>query len=167
MNFLKNYFSSMLLIGLAYMIYTRSNFHPDFISGTATINILELSFPIIWVFYTVIALYIILLVPYYLTYPYASKARLALRYMKRVMIGDHTKNEKEKTAVLAIIVKLFFIPLMLVWLTNHIVNMMNNLSNSYRDIELLSTDFLNFFNMHFFWTAFSLILFVDVLFFTL
>jgi len=45
--------------------------------------------------------------------------------------------------------------------------MINNLVNSYANIALFSSDFLVFFNEHFFWTAFSLILFIDVLFFTL
>lgn len=131
------------------------------------INILNLRFPVIWVFYIVASLYIILLVPYYLSYPQASKARLTLRYLKKTTSGSSLIQAEEITAFKAIIVKLFFIPLMLVWLTNHVVNMTNNLANSFENIALVSTDFLSFFNTHFFWTAFSLILFVDVLFFTL
>lgn len=167
MNFLKNYFSSLSLILVAYLIYTRSDFHIWFIWWNASIDMVNFSFPIISIFYIVAFLYIIFLIPYYLVYPHASKARLALRSVRRTISWDTTTVEKEKTAILAIIVKLFFIPLMLVWLTNHITNMINNLSKSYSDIALFSTDFLQFFNTHFFWTAFSLILFIDVLFFTL
>ena len=167
MNFFKNYLSSILLIIIAYVLYTQSWFHPWFINGIVQINILNLRFPIIWVFYLVASLYIILLVPYYLSYPQASKARLTLRYLKKTTSGSSLIQAEEITAFKAIIVKLFFIPLMLVWLTNHVVNMTNNLANSFENIALVSTDFLSFFNTHFFWTAFSLILFVDVLFFTL
>ena len=167
MNFLKNYFSSLGLILMAYLIYTRSDFHTWFIWWNVSIDIVNFSFPVVGIFYIVALLYIILLIPYYLLYPNSSKARLALRSVKRVISWDIKQVEAEKTAILAIIVKLFFIPLMLVWLTNHIANMINNLTKSYHDINLFSSDFLQFFNTHFFWTAFSLILFIDVLFFTL
>lgn len=167
MIFLKNYFSSLLLIVVAYIVYTNTGFHPGFIWGSVSIDIFSISFPVIWVLYWVACAYIILLIPFYIVYPQASKARITLWYFKKVLWGAHIQTQSEKTALLAIIVKLFFIPLMLVWLTNHIANMINNLVNSYGDIALFSSDFLMFFNTHFFWTAFSLILFVDVLFFTL
>ena len=73
----------------------------------------------------------------------------------------------EYTAFRAWMVKLFFLPLMIVWLSGHIVNLMNQTYGTLQNVSLFSTDFLLFFNTHFFWFAFTAILFFDVFFFTM
>ena len=167
MNFLKNYLSTLLFIFFAYLIYTSSDFHIDFMSGSLSFIFAEWTVKQIDIFYGILVLYIICLVPYYIVYPFKSKARIVIAYFLKVVRGNRDYSEKEKTALLAWIVKLFFIPLMITWLSGHIFSMTNNVYNAYANVSLFSTDFLIFFNEYFFWTAFSLILFSDVLFFTL
>lgn len=55
---------------------------------------------------------------------------------------------------------------MITWLSQHVFSLVNNIYATTQSMELLSTDFLSFFNNNFFWMAFSLILFIDVFFFT-
>ena len=64
------------------------------------------------------------------------------------------------------VVKLFFIPLMVVWLTQHIFSLINNWYYLFQDKALMSTDFLSFFDLHLFGALFATILFFDVFFFT-
>jgi protein-S-isoprenylcysteine O-methyltransferase Ste14 len=166
-NFLKNYLSTLFFIFLAYLIYTRSNFHFDFISGNVSIDFLNINLEILNVFYAIIGLYVVFLIPLYLKYPAESKARIVIGYFSKVIRGDNSYSEKEKTALLVWIVKLFFAPLMITWLTKHIFSLVNNWHGLLWNTWLLSGDFRIFFDTHFFWTAFSTILFIDVLFFTL
>lgn len=167
--FLKNYLSTCLFIVIAALIYGNSDFHRGVFEWGLRLNFVEnFSIQKTTILYSIYYLYFLLLIPYYIIYnKTCSKAHIVLWYIKKVIVGNNSQTEQEKTAILAWIVKIFFAPLMIVWLSEHIFNMMNNLHSSYLWIALFSTDFLVFFNSNFFWTAFSLILFIDVLFFTL
>lgn len=169
LHFLKNYLSTCLFIVIAAVIYGNSNFHMNIFAWELRLNFIEdFSIKKTTILYGVYYLYFILLIPYYIFYNnIESKARIVIGYLKKVIVWDNSQSEIERTALLAWIVKIFFAPLMITWLSEHIFNMLNNLHSSYLGISLFSTDFLVFFNSNFFWTAFSLILFIDVLFFTL
>lgn len=167
MNFFKNYFSTLLFILWAYFLYSSSGFHSNFIDQSVRIGFLDFSLYIPYVFYTVVVLYVIFLIPFYSVYPEKSKARIVIGYIRKVLRWDNSYSNKEKTALLAWIVKLFFIPLMITWFTQHVFSVINNIHNTYSNIQIFSEEFLVFFNTHFFWTAFSVILFFDVLFFTI
>jgi len=54
-----------------------------------------------------------------------SKASIVLGYFRKVLKGDNSYTEKERVAFLAWVVKLFFVPLMITWLTQHIFSMIN------------------------------------------
>lgn len=164
---MKNYFSTLLFIFIAYIIYSQSSFYSGFIHKSIHLNILNFTLYIPLIFYWIVVWYIILLVPFYIVYNDESKARIIIQYLWKVISGDNSYTQKEKTALLAWIVKLFFIPLMITWLSQHIFTTINNLQWLLENTALLSSNFLIFFNTHFFWTAFTLILFIDVLFFTL
>lgn len=167
MNFLKNYISTLLLIALGSIFYWKSTNFQSFAGGNLSLDFFPLSFPILSVFYWIIIGYVILLVPFYLTYHQASKARLVGRYLWKTIQGQNTATDQEKIALRAWIVKLFFLPLMIVWLSNHIFHLINNFYALTQNFSLFSTDFLLFFNSHFFWFAFNLILFSDVFFFAM
>ena len=107
-----------------------------------------------------------LLIPFYITYPAASKARLVYAYIWEILTWGTNYTSKHTNALLAWIVKLFFAPLMIVWITNHFFNLINSSYSGYI-IALNWWDFMSFFNTHFFMWAFTTILFFDVLFFTL
>lgn len=165
--FCKNYFSTLFLILFAYVLYTHSPFYVGFISQSVGLNALQYTLYIPHIFYSVIVLYIVLLIPFYIVYPQKSKARIIVYSFYKIISWDNSYSQKEKTALLSWIVKLFFIPLMITWLTKHIFSTINNWNYLASEISLFSSDFLVFFNTHFFWAAFNTILFIDVLFFTL
>jgi len=167
MNFIKNYLSTLILLGFWYLLYTQNSFYSDFITKTVSISFNDISLFIPHIFYWILILYIIFLVPLYLTYPEVSKARHTLRYCKKVLKWNNNFEEKEKISLLAWVVKLFFAPLMITWLTEHIFSLINNWYSLSQNFSLIESNFLAFFNSQFFWTAFSTILFIDVLFFTL
>lgn len=167
MNFLKNYLSTISFLYFAYFFYSTNHHMINFTSGSVWFVFNDFSFQIIEVFHFVFIAYFILLIPYYLIYKTPSKARLVYMYLWEIIKWGNNYNDKNKTALLAWIVKLFFVPLMLVWITQHCFNLVNNSYTSYLNIELLGSDFLTYFNTHFFMWAFTAILFFDVLFFTL
>ncbi len=169
MNFLKNYFSTLLFIVWVYLLYSNIPYYQDFLSWDFSLTFTEsIRATSTSIFKMVIALYIILLIPFYVVYKEKSKARIIIKVITD-FIFKQKRNLKpyEKTAILAWIVKAFFAPLMIFWLSEHSFNMLNNIYYSYNDIELFSTDALAFFNRHFFWLAFTTILFFDVFLFTL
>lgn len=166
-NFLKNYISTCLFIMGAAIIYGNSDFHRNFFSWNLSLNFLDFSFPIINILYIVMYMYFFALIPYYIYYKSPSKARIVFWYFWKIIQWNNQIEEKEKTALLAWVVKIFFAPLMIVWVSKHIFDIINNLYLVSQNINLVSKDFLLFFNSYFFWTAFSLILFIDVVFFTL
>jgi protein-S-isoprenylcysteine O-methyltransferase Ste14 len=165
--FCKNYFSTLLFIFFAYIIYSHSSFYTNFINTSIHLDILNFTLYVPYIFYSIVVLYIIFLIPFYVIYPESSKARIVINYFCKVVSGDNSYSQREKTALLAWIVKLIFVPLMITWLSQHIFTTINNTQHLLENTDLISSNFLVFFNAHFFWTAFNLILFIDVLFFTL
>jgi len=169
-NFLKNYLSTILFIIIAYIFFSNITFYQNFL--IKDIHILSfginLKFNSKIIYDIIIILYIILLIPFYLKYKEKSKARIIIKYFyKKFKDKNYKIKKKEKISILAWLVKLFFAPLMIIWLTIHISNTLNSIYASYNDIALLKTNFYTFFNTHLFWLILSLILFFDVLFFTL
>lgn len=167
LNLFKNYFSTLLFICLAGWLYFNLNFYTDYVGQTKTINFADVSFAVENVFYAVAGLYVVFLVPFYLKYHEPSKARHVIRYMKKVFVGRNDFSERERVSVLAWVVKLFFVPLMLTWLTGHIFSLINNYHWLFTSFWELDSGFVIFFDNNIFWTAFSTILFADVLFFTI
>jgi len=167
MNFLKNYIATLSFLAFAYFFYTNNTHFLNFSSGSVWFVFNDFSFEIISIFYYVIVGYVIALVPFYIRYPNQSKARLVYWYIWQVMKWWDKHHPQSKDALLAWIVKLFFAPLMLVWITQHTFNLINSSYNAYNNISLFTSEFLVFFNAHFFMWAFTAILFFDVLFFTL
>lgn len=170
LNFLKNYLSTLLFIIMLYIFYSTHNHYVGFFVWDYSFEFYKkYSISVKGVFLFIINLYIFLLIPFYIFFDWKSKARIIFWYLYRVFFQKNLSKvtQIEKTAILAWIVKWFFAPLMIFWLTWHIFNMLNNIYLANKNISFFSSDFLYFFNNYFFYTAFSLILFFDVLFFTL
>lgn len=165
-NFPKNYLSTVSFLWFAHFLYTNTSFYSDFIWGIVSLPFLNYSLQIQHVFYSVLFAYVILLIPFYLVYSHESKARIVLWYFKKVLQWNNSYSEKERVAFLAWVVKLFFVPLMITWLTQHIFSLINNWYGFFQNTAMLQTNFLWFFDGHIFWTLFSTILFFDVFFFT-
>ncbi len=167
LNFLKNYLGTMFFIWFGYVFYTSNSYYLDFFSGTLSSEIINFQTNIPSIFIIIIIMYAVLLMPFYIMYKKKSKGRILINYLLRAATWDIWYSKEEQTAFLAWIVKIFFAPLMIMWLSEHIFTMTNNIYFTLQNTALISTDFLLFFNQNFFWMAFSLILFTDVFFFTM
>ena len=161
-------FANLIFIGFA-LLFLQSEIIPSysFISDQ-TLRVLLL----------MTGLYIIIAIPYRLMTPLSdkkSKGELALqalgkgikrfhpRYPLRVHRDDLVITHEEKTALLFILVKFVFLPVMINFLLDHIVA----LGRHWHSLGFYSTvQSLGGFNSLFFPMAASLIFFVDVLYFT-
>lgn len=167
-NFLKNYLSTIIIIFIAYLFYTNTIFYQNYLIKDNILKFNNYKLNSLVVYQTIILSYIILLIPFYKIYSKKSKARIIIHYIiKKYKNIKYTLKEYEKIAFLSWIIKLFFAPLMIFWLTWHIFTMTNNIYLSFNDIYMLNENFLVYFNKHFFWVFFSIILFIDVLLFTI
>jgi len=167
-NFLKNYISTLVFIFITYFIYSKIPFYQNFLLKDFSFNFINISFNSIIIYKSIVFLYIVLLIPFYIFFKEKSKARIITNYItKKIKNIKYKIEKKEQISILAWLVKIFFAPLMIFWLTIHIVTTLNNIYLSSLDISFLTTHFYLFFNKHFFYLLLSLILFFDVLFFTL
>lgn len=188
-RFAANYLSTLAFIGLSYWIVTRaSDFHRSFLQGQWHLDMFEIDAVVTVhaVFLALIALYALILIPYYAAYPWMrSKSFTFLqgtwfalrhpgrRYTHATTIPSAMRlplgvrlSPATKQAGLALLLKFFFAPLMINWCLIHIANLSESLLQLLEGFESgLSGRML--FDTAIFWAAFQLILFVDTLLFTL
>ena len=167
-NFIKNYFSTILFLIIAYTWLLNITFYQNFVIKDLSFNFNFFSINTLTICRFILLAYIIFLIPFYLVYKEKSKARTIIEYLiKKVKNIKHKINHEEKVALLAWMVKLFFAPLMIVWFSWQVFTLINNLYLWYNDLPILSYSFLLYFNKHFFWWVMSIILFIDLIFFTI
>jgi len=168
LNFLKNYLSTIFFIFILFTFYYLNDFYNSFFIKDLNIPSLFYSINSLEIFKWIIISYIVLLIPFYYFHTWKSKARIIINYLfKNIKKPELKINNEEKVSILAWMVKWFFAPLMILWLSGHIFTVINNLYLSFNDLYLIKDSFILFFNKHFFWLFFTVILFFDVLFFTL
>lgn len=168
MNFLKNYFSTILFIFLLYNFYASNNYFLNFLSWNYSLSFYQFQVSSFDVFKVIFWSYAILLIPFYIFEKDKSKARIIINFIKnKIYIKNYIIKDYEKTALLAWIVKAFFAPIMIFWLTWHIFWLLNNSYSFFNNIFNDGLAFAVFFKNNLFPTFFSAILFLDVLFFTL
>lgn len=167
--FFKNYLSTLLFIWLLYLFYSSNSYYTSLFSGQYFFNIFwGFWFTYQEIIHTIIFWYVILLIPFYSLFPTQSKAYIILKMLKKLLNNLSYKLEKqEKTALLAWGVKWFFAPLMIMWFFGHVSSLISQWIGVIQNYWMMSENFLAFFNQYFFLFAFSFILFLDVLFFTL
>ena len=151
-RFAANYFSTLGFIGLSYwVISSLSGFHRSMLQGQWQFGMFEIDavLTIHTLFLALIALYAVVLIPYYARYPWLhSKAfvfvqglRLSLQRLcrppspaRRALLA-HQKwrlplkaglSPAAKQAGLALLLKFFFAPLMINWCLNHVADMSNS-----------------------------------------
>ena len=167
-QFFKNYLSTMSFVGIWYFYYSQVEYFNNFFLKTLTFQFNHFQIETIHVFDFIVFLYAILLIPFYYFHNNDSKAFIIYKFFKNKYTNTQYKISKiEKNALLAWCVKLFFAPLMILFLTDSIVTITNNLFFAYNDRLLFGYNFLEYFNKHIFWWCFAIILWIDVLFFTL
>jgi protein-S-isoprenylcysteine O-methyltransferase Ste14 len=142
-----NYMAFAALLIPAYLLYT---YHPHFVTFFS-----DFDRQLFW--YGAVG-YLAIMPVYYATLSdeYIPKSRLIWRAIRHCT--SRTPDKEERVAILAFIVKAFYLPLMLVWLVQHADAIY---SNGYK---LMSSDT---FLPHGYWLLFNLAFLVDVSFFTL
>jgi protein-S-isoprenylcysteine O-methyltransferase Ste14 len=190
-RFAANYFSTLGFIGLSYWIITGlSGFHRGMLQGQWQFGMFEIdaALTIHTLFLTLIALYAVVLIPFYARHPWLhSKAFVFLRGLGFSFIRLHRPQSRARRALqaqqrwrlplraglspaakqagLALLLKFFFAPLMINWCLNHCGDMANSVVQFFDGVhEGLSGREL--FDSSLFWACFQLILFVDTLLFT-
>jgi protein-S-isoprenylcysteine O-methyltransferase Ste14 len=172
-HFVSNYLSTLAFIGLSYWIISSlSNFHRSMLQGQWQLGLpgIDMVITVHALFVTLIAIYAVILVPYYAAYPWMRSK--AYTFAQGVWFGlrrdrsDPRLSPLARQAGLALFLKFFFAPLMINWCLTHVANLTGSL------LQLIagSADNLSWrelFDTSLFWAAFQLILFVDTLLFTI
>ena len=152
----RNYMAAAALLGLAYGIY---QIHPYYQSWLSHVHF--------WHFFTVsdqevfkglLVIYLAVLPLFYLTLPDSHPPKSILFWRAVVHAPRRRMTESERVAVLAVMVKFIFVPLMWVWLLQHGASIIA----SFKDVLHHDQFFPNGY-----WLLLHLIMFVDVLFFTI
>jgi protein-S-isoprenylcysteine O-methyltransferase Ste14 len=191
-RFAANYFSTLWFIALSYWVISDlSGFHRGMLQGQWQFGMfgIDAAFTIHTLLLSLIALYVLALIPYYARYPWLhSKAFVflqglgfSLRRMRRpqsparrAMLARQAwrlplragLSPAAKQAGLALLLKFFFAPLMINWCLSHAGEMAGSVVQFYDGVRDGQSGRALFDNS-LFWVCFQLILFVDTLLFTL
>lgn len=172
-RFISNYLSTLAFIGLSYWIVSAlSNFHRSMLQGQWQLGLfgIDMAITVHALFVTLIAIYAVILIPYYAAYPWMrSKAYTLARGVWFALRRDRSNPQLSplaRQAGLALLLKFFFAPLMINWCLIHVANMTGSL------LQLIAgtgddLSWRELFDTSLFWAAFQLILFVDTLLFTI
>ena len=164
LDFLKNYLSTLLILIIAYFAYTLSSLNYFFIKD---IYILWTSINTLDIYKSIILSYAILLIPFYYKFNFIkSKSRIVITFLlKKCTFNNARFTSIEHQAILSLLVKLFFAPLMILFFASQVWTVLNNLKYSFNDIWLISNNFILFFNNNLFWLVFSILFFIDIIFY--
>ncbi len=147
---LEHYLLNTLLIWLAVLLYTKAPYYKSFLTQETIKTIFILAYS-----YTIIGLIYYIIIPSEKINP--SKGHIIFRSLKRVskdtwhyiknFNSPYRKSPKmehhEKTAILFLLVKIFFLPLMLNFFYDNFSYVKNNLSIFKNPLSLLSVDAFN------------------------
>ncbi|HYP67695.1 MAG TPA: isoprenylcysteine carboxylmethyltransferase family protein [Thiobacillaceae bacterium] len=167
-----NLSATAIIIAAGWMFYGLVPYYQQFFSQQTTLfNGWEIGH---WqILQTATAGYALLLAIFYLTEraPRMSKSIWCLRALRRLLTSPGAVlrggwSYEERLGLLTLLLKFFFAPLMLVWLVDHVIVMVNNGVGLTHQFGALSTRFLDVFNANGYWCLFQLILFLDVFFYT-
>ncbi|MDH5179091.1 MAG: DUF1295 domain-containing protein [Gammaproteobacteria bacterium] len=155
-DMVRNYFSAMSLLVTGYLFYTHHPHWQGFFSAEYHLNSLVITGNEILL--GLVCLYSVCLLPFYLSLPdtYQPKSRrfwAALAGIKRGCL-----SERDKTALLATLVKFFFLPMMLIWLIEHVESLIRHWEGYFITGTFFPAGY---------WFIFQIILLVDVFFFVL
>ncbi len=146
----------MSIITAGYLFYQYAPYFQQTLSKT--LHIQRYTFTGSDIHLTGLILFAILLIPYYFTLPenYATKSRRVYRSILK--LPGQMPDKEEKIASLATLVKFFFLPLMIIWFAEHISFLLINIERFSRT---------GMFFPHGYFLFFHLILFADVMFYTM
>ena len=163
---LQSYFSTLLFISIWYLFYTNNFYYGNLLFKN--MSFLNFSINTIDVFNIVFLLYIILLIPFYLIEKEESKALSIIKTINNKIKNKKYKiNKQEKTNILSWLLKLFYVPLMLSWISNNLFIVLNKIYNLVDNSDLLFNSTQYFLNNYIFLSILPIIILIDLLFFTL
>ncbi|HEY5807323.1 MAG TPA: isoprenylcysteine carboxylmethyltransferase family protein [Povalibacter sp.] len=188
-RFAANYLSTLAVIGVAFWIITSlSNFHRSMLQGQWSLEPfgIDATLTIHALLVTLIALYAVILIPYYAAYPWLhSKSFVFLRGVWFMLLrGLRARGSAPairdsmslpmamrlspaaSQAGRALLLKFFFAPLMINWCLSHVADMSSSLYHMAQSADD-GMPLRMLFDASLFWGLFQLILFVDTLLFTL
>ena len=163
-NAVLNYAASLVAMLLAYWYYTHaSRYHIDLLDARLFIGSVEVSFP--QVLLSLILLFAIAMVPYYLLCPdIRSEARVAA-----ALAIDCWHNGRcarfgadEKQALLTLLLKVFFIPLMVNWTITHTAGVLNHFHELTNTVAQPNVSLLAMLNGGLYLMLFHLLMTIDL-----
>jgi len=168
---IKNFSASIFLLTSCYVFFLLTPYYQDYFSSelvlfsTRLIRWDVLQFAFIFYGFSLLFFY------FFESCPQIAKSVYCLRACKKLLsprffLQGHLTQD-EKLGLLSFLLKAFFAPLMVVWLTDHTLKMIGNGFYIYNHLSLVTEDFVSIFNTHGFWFLLQLILFLDVIFFTM
>ncbi len=165
-NLLKNYLSTIIFILIISAFYYTNNYYHSFLIKDIYIG--ESSFNSLYIYVYIIIFYLVFLIPFYYFEWWKSKARITLEYLQKKWKNKNYKiNFEEKNSILSTLVKAFFIPLMIIWLSQNIAMIYNKVYFWYLNFWLFKENFLVYFNTYIFLAILYFIIMIDLIFFTL
>lgn len=191
-RFAGNYFSTLGFIGLSYWIISDlSGFHRGMLQGRWQFGVFDIDavVTIHTLLLSLIALYALVLIPFYARYPWLhSKAFVFLQGLRFSVLRLSRPQSRARRATLAraswrlplraglspaakqaglaLLLKFFFAPLMINWCLNHAGDMANSVVQFHDGLKAGQSG-RALFDTSLFFACFQLILFVDTLLFTL
>ena len=168
----KNFLSAAAFLAAAYIFYIFNSYYVKFFDQSYKIPLLNVILSAMAAFrYTFYAYLVSLFLIYFLErHSKTGKAVYAIRALKKIFLSPLHTFEKgilkeEKVAVLAVLVKIFFTPLLINWFLANGTQFLDHLLFILSSKQMTSANFLSIYQLHIFWMIFSLILFIDVFFF--
>jgi len=149
-----NYTAALALLFVGYQFFSYQPYYKEFFSGSHDLMLFTISTN--EVFYYYVLLNVILLPFFYLSLPENYQTKSVLFWQALINLPKRKPNEIERIAILGTLVKIFFIPLVLLWFFNHTVNTIWNF------VDFI--DYGEFFPKGY-WLLFHIIFLVDVAFF--
>ena len=149
-----NYTAALSLLFLGYQFFNYQPYYKEFFSGSHNLMLFTVTTKEVFFYY--VMLNVIVLPFFYLSLPDNYQTKSVLFWRAIINLPKRKPDENEKIAILSTLIKVFFIPLMLLWFFNHTVNTIWNF------VDFI--DFGEFFPKGY-WLLFHFILLVDVTFF--
>lgn len=171
----QNAAASLFLTSLIYYFYMHSQYILGYLNKNVTLNLfgIETSFWVHQIFDYLLIIYIIgfILIYFLESKPELSKSVLSLQGILRIITAPNEAFEKgipreEKTAILTVLVKMFYIPLMVPWLLGNAADCLSTFSAvilNYQQSQTITSLFQS--KTHFF--LYNLLMTIDVFCFTM
>lgn len=168
---LKNLAASLVLISATVLVYSTFPYFSRALHGYSEVSVHVFRHE--QVALAVALVYSMLLAVFYLTEkkPRVSKSIACLSGLARLvrtprLVWQGGLPADERLGLLSVLLKSFFAPLMVIWLFDHLVSMFGHGVGLSELWGKPGADWLSLFNLHGFWFLFQVILFLDVMFFT-